>query len=107
MPTAEECTMDAMKMLVIIYSGPEPERVRAVLDAHPVGGWTEFGEVHGVGTSGRREGSRAWPGRSALFMSVMTAECARTVGAALRRESTLLAEGQRLHVGVVAVEEFG
>jgi hypothetical protein len=37
----------------------------------------------------------------------MTAECARTVGAALRRESTLLAEGQRLHVGVVAVEEFG
>jgi len=99
--------MSAMKMLVIIYSGPEPERVRAVLDAHPVGGYTEFGEVHGVGASGRREGSRAWPGRSTLFMSVMSAACSGTVGAALRDEAARLPAGERLHVGVVAMEEFG
>jgi len=98
---------DTMKMLVIIYSGPEPERVHAVLDAHPVGGYTEFGEVHGVGSSGRREGSRAWPGRSSLFMSVMAADCAATVGAALREAARGLPKGQRLHVGVVPVEEFG
>jgi len=103
----EEGSMDAMKMLVIIYSGPEPARVAAVLDAHPVGGYTEFGEVHGVGASGRREGSRAWPGRSTLFMSVMTATCAATVGAALRATAEALPDGQRLHVGVVPVEQFG
>jgi hypothetical protein len=99
--------MDAMKMLVIIYSGPEPDRIRAILDAHPVGGYTEFGEVRGVGASGRREGSRAWPGQSTLIMSVMSASCARTVGSALRVAATHLPAGERLHVGVVAMEEFG
>lgn len=99
--------MESMKMLVIIYSGDEPSRVRAVLDAHPVGGYTEFGEVHGVGASGRREGSRAWPGRSTLFMSVMSAGCATTVGAALRSAAAQLPPGERLHVGVIAMEEFG
>ena len=99
--------MDAMKMLVIIYSGTEAGRVRDILDAHPIGGYTEFGEVHGVGTSGRREGSRAWPGQSRLFMSVMSADCARTVGSALRVEAGHLPAGERLHVGVLAMEEFG
>lgn len=99
--------MDAMKMLVIIYSGTEAGRVRDILDAHPVGGYTEFGEVHGVGASGRREGSRAWPGRSRLFMSVMSAECAGIVGSALRVESGHLPPGERLHVGVIAMEGFG
>ena len=99
--------MDDMKMLVIIYSGTEPERVNAVLDAHPVGGYTEFGEVRGVGATGRREGSRAWPGRSTLFMSVMTVGCTDTVVAELRATARELPEGQRLHVAVLPVEEFG
>lgn len=99
--------MQGLKMLVVIYSGPEPERVTAVLDAHPVGGYTEFGEVHGVGATGRREGSRAWPGRSTLFMSVMSEACAGPVMTALRTEAARLPDGQRLHVAVLPVEEFG
>lgn len=99
--------MQGLKMLVIIYSGTEPERVTAVLDAHPIGGYTEFGEVHGVGRSGRREGSRAWPGRSALFMSVMSEQCADAVVPELRAEAGRLPEGQRLHVAVLPVEAFG
>jgi hypothetical protein len=99
--------MQGLKMLVIIYSGPEPERVTAVLDAHPVGGYTEFGEVRGVGSTGRRGGSRAWPGRNLLFMSVMDENCARTVVAALRKTAQALPEGQRLHVVVLPVEAFG
>lgn len=98
--------MDAVKMLVIIYSGSEPERVNAVLDAHPVGGYTEFGEVRGVGATGRREGSRAWPGRSTLFMSVMSESCAGTVTRELGVISQGLPEGQRLHVAVLPVEQF-
>lgn len=98
--------MDAMKMLVIIYSGTEPERVNAVLDAHPVGGYTEFGEVRGVGATGRREGSRAWPGRSTLFMSVMSESYAGTVTRELGAVSQGLPDGQRLHVVVLPVEQF-
>lgn len=98
--------MDDMKMLVIIYSGPEPDRVQAVLDAHPVGGYTEFGEVRGVGATGRREGSRAWPGRSTLFMSVMSGSCATTVTQELGAVSQGLPEGQRLHVVVLPVDQF-
>lgn len=94
-------------MLVIIYSGPEPDRVTAVLDAHPVGGYTEFGEVHGVGATGRRGGSRAWPGKNTLFMSVMDEDCVATVVPALREAGEGLPEGQRLHVAVLPVEAFG
>lgn len=97
--------MNAMKMLVIIYSGPEPGRVTTVLDAHPIGGYTEFGDVRGVGATGRREGSRAWPGHSTLMMSVMTAACADVVVGELR--ALALPDGQRLHVAVVPVETFG
>lgn len=103
----EEGDMNAMKMLVIIYSGPDPGQVTAVLDAHPVGGYTEFGEVRGVGGTGRRLGSRAWPGHSVLVMSVMPAERASAVVNDLRGLARALPEGQRVHVAVVPVEAFG
>lgn len=99
--------MHGLKMLVIIYSGPEPERITTVLDAHPISGYTEFGEVRGVGATGRREGSRAWPGRSTLFMSVVEEEHAATVVRDLREIARRLPEGQRLHVAVLPVEQFG
>ena len=95
-----------MKMLMLVYSGSSPRRISSLLDAHHAGGYTEFRNAHGVGTSGRREGSRAWPGESTLYVSVLPAERTDELVATLRDESTRLPAGERLHVAVLPTETF-
>ena len=95
-----------MKMLMLVYSGSSPRRISSLLDAHHAGGYTEFRNAHGVGSSGRREGSRAWPGESTLYVSVLPAERTDELVATLRDESTRLPAGERLHVAVLPTETF-
>jgi hypothetical protein len=95
-----------MKMLMLVYSGASPSRVASLLDAHRAGGWTEFAGVHGAGASGRRAGTRAWPGESTLFVSVVPAETAAALRDALREEADRLPSGERLHVAVLPTETF-
>lgn len=95
-----------MKMLMLVYSGATPGRVASLLDAHHAGGWTEFGGVHGAGRSGRRAGTRAWPGESTLFVSVVPAETAAELHDTLRGEAGRLPPGERLHVAVLPTEAF-
>ena len=95
-----------MKMLMLVYSGTDPRRISSVLDEHQAGGYTEFRGVHGVGATGRREGSRAWPGDSTLFVSVVPADVAPELSDALRSEAGRLPPGERLHVAVLPTETF-
>ena len=95
-----------MKMLMLVYSGSSPRRISSLLDAHHAGGYTEFRNTHGAGSSGRREGSRAWPGESTLYVSVLPAERTDELVATLRDESTRLPAGERLHVAVLPTETF-
>lgn len=95
-----------MKLLVIMYAGPTPERVAAVLDAHEVQGWTEIDRVHGRGGSGRLEGTRAWPGESTVLFSIVPDERVAGLSGALRALGTDAVPGERLHVAVVPVEHF-
>lgn len=89
-----------------IYSGASPQRVSSLLDEHCAGGYTEFRNVHGSGATGRREGSRAWPGDSTLFVSVVPEETATRLVAALREVADRLPPGERLHVAVLPTETF-
>ena len=93
-------------MLMLVYSGAEPSRVSSVLDEHHAGGYTEFRGVHGAGATGRREGNRAWPGNSTLFVSVVPADAATALVAALRTQAAALPAGERLHVAVLPTETF-
>ncbi|HTI64309.1 MAG TPA: hypothetical protein VL524_12360 [Gemmatimonadaceae bacterium] len=95
-----------MKMLVLVYSGSSPQRISSLLDAHHAGGYTEFRNAHGAGSTGRREGSRAWPGESTLFVSVLPATQSDALVSALRAETTKLPAGERLHVAVLPTETF-
>ena len=55
-----------MKLLLIMYSGHRPDaRARACSSTQGVHGYTELEGAHGAGSSGRREGTRAWPGETA------------------------------------------
>ena len=95
-----------MKMLMLVYSGATPTRVSSLLDGCHAGGWTEFEGVHGVGRSGRREGTRAWPGESTLWVSVVPEEEATPLLHRLRDEAGRLPAGERLHVAVLPTETF-
>jgi hypothetical protein len=95
-----------MKMLMLVYSGAGPKRISSLLDRHDVRGYTEFRNVHGAGSTGRREGSRAWPGESTLFVSIVSESASSALLHALEVETTQLPEGERLHVAVLATEAF-
>ncbi|MGE5102878.1 MAG: PG0541 family transporter-associated protein [Deltaproteobacteria bacterium] len=95
-----------MKMLMVVYSGANPHRVTSLLDRYHAGGYTEFHNAHGAGSTGRRDGSRAWPGESTLVVSVVPAEQADALVETLRAETTQLPAGERLHVAVLPTDIF-
>lgn len=95
-----------MKLLMMLYAGPDPQRVAAVLDEHDVNAFTEIDRAHGRGSTGRVEGTRAWPGETSVLFTVVPDE--RVVGLqhALRALAAGAATGERLHVAVLPVENF-
>ena len=95
-----------MKLLMIVYSGPSPDRITGFFETHEVQGWTELDHAHGAGASGRREGTRAWPGESALFFTVVERTRCEELKASLRAEQDRLEGGERLHVVTLPVEDF-
>lgn len=95
-----------MKMLMVVYSGSAPRRISSLLDAHQAGGYTEFRNAHGVGSTGKREGSRAWPGESTLWVSVVPEEQSELLVRSLHEEVPRLPAGERLHVAVLPTEKF-
>ena len=95
-----------MKMLMVVYSGSSPQRISSLLDAHHAGGYTEFRNAHGAGSTGKRAGSRAWPGESTLFVSVLPAAQSDALVGVLRDETANLPAGERLHVAVLPTDTF-
>jgi hypothetical protein len=93
-------------MLMIVYSGSSPQRISSLLDAHHAGGYTEFRNTHGVGASGKRDGSRAWPGESTLFVTVVPEPRSDELAETLHAETTRLPVGERLHVAVLPTVSF-
>ncbi len=95
-----------MKLLMIIYSGMSPSRISSLFESHHVAGWTELDHAHGAGATGRREGTRAWPGESSLFFTATDDDRIADLTHALREEKERLEEGERLHVMTLPVDNF-
>jgi hypothetical protein len=93
-----------MKMLLIVYSGPRPELVPELLERHHVDGWTELARAHGLGASGRRAGSRAWPGDSTVFFSLAPEDRAREVLDAVGGCGRECVAGERIHAALLPVD---
>jgi hypothetical protein len=93
-------------MLLIVYSGETPQQVTDVLEQVGVQGWTELTGAHGVGATGRREGTRAWPGASAVFFTVLDTAQAETALAKLEASRATLPPGERLHAALMPVGRF-
>jgi hypothetical protein len=95
-----------MKLLLIVYSGSASRLVPELLETHQAGGYTRLNPAFGAGETGRREGTRAWPGQADVFFSVVPSERVPELTAALRGEAEALGEGERLHVAVLPTETF-
>lgn len=95
-----------MKLFLLMYSGPRPERVPEILERHDVHRWTGYAGGHGAGETGKRAGTRAWPGETTTVLSVVPAANADRIAAALEQEAEALPEGERLHLAVLPIERF-
>jgi hypothetical protein len=93
-----------MKLLLIVYSGPRAGLVPDLLEHHDVHGYTEMPRAHGAGTTGRREGTRAWPGDSTVFFSLAPDDRAGEVLAAVGACSRECVPGERIHAALMPVE---
>jgi hypothetical protein len=95
-----------MKLLLVIYSGSQPSLVPELLDEHHAGGYTELRQVHGVGATGKREGSRAWPGDASVYFSIVPQERVRDLLTAVKQKAGGLQASERLHAAVIPTETF-
>lgn len=59
-----------MKLLMIITDTALDEEVRTVLNSEGLSGYSEIPDVLGVGTTGKRRGSRAFPGANNMYFTV-------------------------------------
>jgi len=60
-----------MKLLMIIIDSECREELEVLLKHHDVTGYTEVPNAHGVGKTGIRMGSGAYPKTSSLFFTVV------------------------------------
>jgi hypothetical protein len=93
-----------MKLLMIIIDSKYKEELEILLKRNAVMGYTEIPQVHGVGETGIRMGSRAFPKTSSLFFAVLPDE---QVGK-LRDDITAYCEAclKRMKMIVWGVEEI-
>ena len=95
-----------MKMIVVIYGGPRPELLPDLLDRQRVIGWTQLPGAHGAGRTGRREGTRAWPGESLVFFTIVDGAEVAALLTAIHDLAGAALPGERLHAAAVPVERF-
>lgn len=88
-----------MKLLLIFVDAAHATDVAALLERSAIPGWSELPDVLGRGTTGRKLGTRAFPGSSTLFFAAVTPDAAEALAAALRRlrEERGPEEGIRLY----------
>lgn len=94
-----------MKLVVVIYSGAGAEQVSETLDRMGAG-YTRLDGAHGSGASGRREGTRAWPGGNTVWFTAVPAESADALTEALATTAGTLPAGERLRAVVLPVDTF-
>jgi len=92
-----------MKLLMIIVESEHKEELEVLLNRNHVIGYTEIPQVHGVGSTGVRMGSRAFPRTSSLFFTVVPDEQVQ----ALHEDITNYCEAclKRMKMIVWSVEE--
>jgi hypothetical protein len=93
-------------MMIIFVDASHADDVREILEACDPLGYSELQGVLGKGATGRKLGSRAFPGSSTCFMAAMSTECAADLTRRLEelRDARGAEEGLKLYT--VGAEEL-
>jgi len=68
-----------MKLLMIVVDANHKDDVEKILEDHQVPGFTELTNVLGKGQTGRKAGSRAFPGSSTLYFTAVDDTICKTL----------------------------
>ena len=63
-----------MRLLLIVVDSDHKEDVERILDAEAIEGYSEVPTVLGKGKTGKKKGSRAFPGSSTLFFTAISGD---------------------------------
>ena len=74
-----------MKLLRILVDSENQAEVERLLEEHDVPGFTELPNVLGKGVSGRKFGSRAFPGSNTLYFTAVDGNICQTLCAELKQ----------------------
>lgn len=94
-----------MKMMMIACPEGREGDVRELIARHDVHAYSEFRDMTGEGSTGKRLGSPAWPGRSVLIFTVVPAGKIAELMAALKSFQGQLYPGEGLRAFVLPVED--
>ena len=95
-----------MKTIFIIHAGADEHRVPRLLEKHGARGYTQIGRGIGAGSTGRLEGTRAWPGHATLWLTIIPDDEAEGLVQVLRDVKTKLEPGEHLHASVMQTDDF-
>ena len=73
-----------MKLLLILVDSNHRKDVERILDEHNVTGYSELPNVLGKGETGKKMGSRAFPGSSTLYFIATEGDVCQTLCADLK-----------------------
>jgi len=84
-----------MKMVIMIVDADNADDIKQMLLDCDVPGYSELPNILGMGTTGKKLGSRAFPGSSTLFMVALEEHCVDLLGEKLQqlRETSGSSEG--------------
>ena len=93
-----------MKLLIILCTEELRGDIRELLERHGAPHYSEVDDVSGVGRTGRHFGTKTWPGRSALFFSVVDAAAREGINTALAERAARLLPGEGLRAFATPAE---
>ena len=64
-----------MKMVMMIVDSDHAEEIEQMCKECDVPGYSKIPDVLGMGTTGKKQGSRAFPGSSTLYFAALNDDC--------------------------------
>ena len=94
-----------MKMVLVICPESRIDEVRELLDEHHLEGYTELSDVRGAGATGKRLGTRAYPGSSCMVFVVVEGSMVEELLTALEEYCSRCSDGEGVRALVLPVEK--
>ncbi|HET9066611.1 MAG TPA: hypothetical protein VFN22_12395 [Gemmatimonadales bacterium] len=95
-----------MKLVLFLHAGLSEDRLHQIAEQLALPAHTDLGVIHGSGSSGRHEGSRAFPGSGRAMFAVVEEAHAERLLPDVRRIRDALPPGERLRVLILPVEQM-